>query len=655
MGHNTRTKLFALLSLVLCLTAGAIVTPLIAASTGRHQLAFNNAAEQDDPPEVALGIAMGAFRGLFVNYLWIRANDLKQEGRFQESVELARAITKLQPRFPRVWAFHAWNLSYNISVATQTPDERWQWVRAGTDLLKREGIPANPNDMLLHRELSWIYLHKIGGYTDDSNRYYKRQIAADWTVLLGDPPRPSADARDRDAVIERFAQWLQPIADAPDTLDALYAEVPAARTLVEEIEARTEFKLGIDLLRRHAMHTHINQSIFSQQIRASWGPANVALAELLADPRFADAWPALIAHLRRREIIDTEFMNPTVMIRYTRKYGPLDWRLPAAHSLYWAAIGVERGLERVTDANRKDYDFLNTDRLVLQSIQELWRYGDLYFNFLDFVTGNRGYYQGTPNEYFIPAYGDLAYEIAERGGYQESSRKVYTQYSAGYENFLIDAVLFYYRRGQIDEANKWYEEARIFPRQNIHDRLKREYDFSRPLDEFVTKNLFDRFASPNVAVTEIVGALQGSYNALLQSDPDRFRSQFNYAALAHAYYMKNQYREVLAASGAGNERMEVVDRDFTYLAGGIFAAFIGELPPPEAITVYNIAPPDLRQRAYDVLKQLYEPVIADGQLDLGAPFEVLFPEPAGMDAFRADLARKELERSQGNVQGIGRQ
>ena len=33
------------------------------------------------------------FRGVFVNWLWMRANELKEAGRYHESVELASAIT----------------------------------------------------------------------------------------------------------------------------------------------------------------------------------------------------------------------------------------------------------------------------------------------------------------------------------------------------------------------------------------------------------------------------------------------------------------------------------------------------------------------------------------------------------------------------------
>src|SRR5262245_11501770 len=167
-------QIVALVVLLCCLGASVFIAPSVAASAGRNRLVYGDTLERGDPPEVAVGIAMGAFRGLFVNMLWIRANDRKQEGRYFDAVDLARTITRLQPRFPRVWAFHAWNLAYNISVATNTPEERWNWVSQGIRLLRDEGIPKNPSDLLLHKELGWIFLHKVQGYMDDANGYYKR-------------------------------------------------------------------------------------------------------------------------------------------------------------------------------------------------------------------------------------------------------------------------------------------------------------------------------------------------------------------------------------------------------------------------------------------------------------------------------------------------
>ena len=183
-----------LLALIFFALAGA-TSIAVNASASRNKLVWTDSASDNDPPQVALGIAMGAFRGLFVNVLWIRANNLKEAGKYYEARDLSSAITKLQPRFPRVWVFHAWNMAYNISVTTQTKSERWNWVNQGLQLLRDEGIPANPNDLLLHRELAWIYLHKIQGYTDDANGYYKRMLAVEWTWVLGPPPAPSPELK----------------------------------------------------------------------------------------------------------------------------------------------------------------------------------------------------------------------------------------------------------------------------------------------------------------------------------------------------------------------------------------------------------------------------------------------------------------------------
>ena len=101
------------------MAGSALLAVSLSNSAGRNRLSYTVTLEQGDPPQVAIGIAMGAFRGLFVNFLWVRANTLKEEGKYHEAMDLARAITTLQPRFPDVWVFHAWNMAYNISVTTR--------------------------------------------------------------------------------------------------------------------------------------------------------------------------------------------------------------------------------------------------------------------------------------------------------------------------------------------------------------------------------------------------------------------------------------------------------------------------------------------------------------------------------------------------------
>lgn len=649
-----KIKLLAILLMISSLAGSVFLVPAIAASAGRHTLTSAQRAEDSDPPEVSLGIAMGAFRGLFVNMLWMRANELKEQGMFHESIELAKTITKLQPRFPRVWAFHAWNLAYNISVETQTPQERYQWVMSGVRLLRDEGIPANPNDLYLHKELAWILLHKIGGFTDDANRFYKRELAAEWTVVMGPPPRASGENRGRDEIIALYVEWLRPIAESPATIDGVIKQAPAAERLLAQLRTRVGVEPGRELLERWTQHNAIKDSPRRPIFEAAYGPKNAAFAELFADPQYAEAWAVLVPHTRQRLLADEYHMSVRRMMRYTEKFGPLDWRHHGSHALYWASQGIERSLSRFDETNRQNFDFVNTDRMVMQAIQSLYRSGDLYFNYLSYLNGGRGYFQGMPNEYFVESYGDIYEDVVERAGVYEDPSRPRRNYATGYENFLEDAISFFYRRGQFDKADEWFTRLRTWDGQNVHTDQTRPDRYSS-LEDLVNSNLFDRYTSPHVAAGQVAASLQGAFQALIRGDTDLFLGQFEFARQVHAYFFNEQYREVVASDGAG-ARMEWMDKDFRYVAGGVFAATIDNLDYDEAEIAYSYAPASLQQYAYDILYEKFKPSIDAAQTSAGGPdFEVLFPEPDGMAQFREYLERKEQERGKSNLDSINQQ
>ncbi len=137
------------------------------------------------PPLVAFStVALGGFSGIIANYLWYRSARMQREGRFFEVAQLADWITKLEPRFIEAWVYQAWNMSYNISVIFQNPEERWRWVRHGMHLLRNEALRYNPANPILHRELAWLFFHKIGGDTDAAHAYYKRAWASEMSRLF---------------------------------------------------------------------------------------------------------------------------------------------------------------------------------------------------------------------------------------------------------------------------------------------------------------------------------------------------------------------------------------------------------------------------------------------------------------------------------------
>ncbi len=633
MRRDTLIQLGATVIAIAALALSGGLASAISNSAGRNQLTYADTAEEGDPPEVALGIAMGAFRGVFVNWLWFRANDLKEKGQYYEAMELARAITRLQPRFPHVWVFHAWNMAYNISVATQTPEERWQWVQAGIRLIRSEGIPANPNDMLLHKELAWIFLHKVAGITDDANQYYKRQVAQEWTIVLGEPPARSAADRSREGAIQRHVAWLQPIADAPRTLEQLARTEPRSVELRDRIRQATGEQNGIDILRRYAVHQALRRSVRRTELETTMGERSRAFAALLDEPQYAGVWEPLIAHLRQRVLVEDYNMEPARMIRYTRKYGPIDWRHPAAHSLYWSARGVEESLTRWTEENKSDFDFINADRVTIQSLQELYRSGDIYFNFIDSIAGGSSFYLAAVNPHFVESYGDVLAELIARS-WADRDKRPYRVYSAGYENFLRDAVRFFYRRGQLDLAQKYYHELGTYPGQNMNNPYF-NIEVSVPLKEFVINELGeDRIRSPYVLVSEVVSSLQGAFTAgLLAGDDEIFRKSVEWARQAHAYYNDTQVRETVAAGT--DTRTGVLDRDFNVVAGEIFAQTIQLFPLDDAVRMYGRAPEALQRYAYDYLAAAWKAHIDTAAQSGGKPFTELFPEPSDMEAHRA--------------------
>ncbi len=673
MRNDTLVRLIAGGVILACLVAGGVLNPTIAASVGRHDLTYADTAEEGDPPQVALGIAMGAFRGLFVNILWIRANELKEQGKYHEAIELSSAITKLQPRFPQVWAFHAWNMAYNISVTTQTPEERWQWVNAGIDLLRDEGLQANPNDMLLHKELGWIYLHKIAGYTDDANQYYKRKVAEEWTVVLGEPPsmRPpppeegeESTTIDLDAERERvtavFAARFDPIVDAPETLAGLREQNPLAADLAREFERRMGEGPGYSLLARYTYQTQINQKRGGVSIRGL-GERGEAFAQMLADPEWAGGWDDLVAFTRKRVLVDKYHMEPVRMQRLVRAFGPIDWRLAPAHGLYWASRGVEVGRMEVDERNSTSFDFVNTYRVMMQSIQELARYGDLYFNFLDWAETGRARYQPMPNMYFIEAYGSILDDAHDAVGIFGDERRAVRAFSAGYTNFLRQAVLYYYRRGPRYRplAEHWYEKVRTFRSQDIATDWWGNQN-AGTLEEFAAYATYESWESPYVAVNQITASLQTAFaEGLLAGDQDLYVGMMDFARTAHRWYADKQLRQVTADPGVA--RMEYLDQDFRVVVGTVLGVVMASLSLDDAQQLYqNVGRTEgdaLLRWAYDPLQSRFAGEFdGPGGTDArGRTFADVFPEPPGMEQFRADLDELLRQRESREGQGIERQ
>ncbi len=143
------------------------------------------------PPSVHfVTVFLGGFRGLITDGLWIRTAMLQEQGRFLELIQLADWITALEPEFPQVWALQAWNMAYNISVLMPDDESRWQWVRHGLHLLRDRGIPATGTDPSICLELGQLFLHKIGGPSDDHTDLYRQRWVTHVMQVIGHNDSP---------------------------------------------------------------------------------------------------------------------------------------------------------------------------------------------------------------------------------------------------------------------------------------------------------------------------------------------------------------------------------------------------------------------------------------------------------------------------------
>jgi len=166
------------LATALFTAAGAGNARMLAARTA-WQAAPGGGVEGMPPGVAATTILLGGFRGLAADWLWMRAGDLQDRGRYFELAQLSAWIARMQPRSPAIRAYHAWNMAYNLSAMSGDADGKWRWVREGVRLLEEDGMRDCAGSAALHRELAWLFLHKMGSGDDPEAGTYRERWAVE--------------------------------------------------------------------------------------------------------------------------------------------------------------------------------------------------------------------------------------------------------------------------------------------------------------------------------------------------------------------------------------------------------------------------------------------------------------------------------------------
>ncbi len=625
MTRTRLTQLLAVLFSVVCMVGAGVLVPMI--NNQRADLQVETGLELGEglPPQIVLATtALGTFRGLFVDILWHRANKLKEEGKFQEASTLSQWITTLQPRFPQVWAFHAWNMAYNISVATHTSEERWDWVNKGIRLLREQGIPYNPRAVRLYRELSWIFFHKIGQYSDDAHWFYKRELAYEMQQVLGD--------LDRGGTTEQVIGRFRSIAEASDTVKELVEKYPNVQPVLDTI-SELGYEPNERLLRQlgtYIMYFNSFDSIIIQgedqarQVPTGVDPRLVNAIFYNKDPKWNQALPHLFNYLRKHVIVQRYHMQPQKMLEMMEAFGPIDWRHPAAHGMYWAKLGTEQAaLLRHND----DVDIVNTYRQNVHSMQLLTRSGRLSF---DPFTRRL---QMLPDVRFIPAY-EKAVEEADEA-YFEKYGKHSDSYKAGHENFLLAAIVYNYLYGDIDQARENFKKVRELYGNEPHNQRNQRY--TSTMQDLVIFELQGN-ATMMDRSTQFIDAMirQGLEQGLAHGRMDTFNRCL---ALAQQMHTKFNSRGITTTISP-QDRMKILDWPQTLFNSYISYMKQESVDPLIRARIWMNTPLPLKQQTYDKLL----PVMTEQLKRYGLDVARAFPEPDGMQSIRARDAKQEQEK-----------
>ncbi|MEE2906475.1 MAG: hypothetical protein VX527_01445 [Planctomycetota bacterium] len=644
MGRDRVIQLAMCLVVIVGLSVGGGLLGNLIETSERRALRYTDNADENMPPFVAIGTAIGAFRGLIVDYLWIKANLMVERGQYYQVMEDTDLITKLQPRFAPVWVFHGHNMAYNISVATNTPQERWEWVQAGIDLVRNKGLRYNPNDMELHKELSFWLGHKVGGVSDDAHLYYKREWARDWHNLLGEPPMEQG---------ARIA-WMQEVADAPDTLEAAIERTPEVAELVQRmhdgvdaIDESFNFDTDKRFLELHALWDAVNQQSyiaeqlsFRDELDQQGSRMFRLFNELHEDPRFDEAWKTLLSYVRKQTLEDEYNMDPQLMAQYTEEIGPIDWRSPHAHSYYWA----RRGSDLAGFRSLSEYDEtlrINNDRQQAHALQALARTGRVYFD-----PFSPGYPGQAPEPRFIDTIDDhferfYVKHFDAKGAGGET-------FIAFIKNFLSDAIREMYRYGEIERAQKLLDilDAR-FGRGGYPPNTQYAVD----LDVFVAKETQGEYErQPHMAPSDVIGSLRYGYRiGVGENRPEVYKEAVEFAKWVTEFFRGSDNVNFTTKMGIGRLRDILQTLDKSAEIAFLQLMLDPIVPFEERITIWSQIDdmePQLRVRVYDQIIQPLGRQYASSPLSQAMPLEEAFPEPPGLELFRQQIAlEREAERA----------
>lgn len=167
-------------------------------------------------------------------------------------------------------------------------------------------------------------------------------------------------------------------------------------------------------------------------------------------------------------------MDPVLMKKVDEEFGPLEWRLPEAHAIYWASAGLERATNNLSKV--KVDDLIQLRRVIYQSMLLGWQRGRIVDNPFD-----TNAVELAPNIDIIPKVNETYLKVHEEEGDPSQKQGILN----AHRNFLRQAVYYLYINDRMGEAAKWFKYlGEKYPDKSIIDGDPNSYPRNVTLDQY---------------------------------------------------------------------------------------------------------------------------------------------------------------------------
>lgn len=400
----------------------------------------------------------------------------------------------------------------------------------------------------------------------DQDRFFEMVQLADWITKL--QPRIAtvwvvmawnmsynisikfSDPKDRWSWVQRGIELIR---------DEALQYNPHEVELYRELAWHFQHKLGHNLDDAH-LYFKMAWATEMQQVlgggRPDW--------DSLLDPKTDEA-RARVRTLRERFKLD-----PAAMKEADDRYGPLEWRLPEAHAIYWANLGRQNA--------RTKEQLIKLRRVIYQSLLLALHRGHIVR-----LEPGRSLLFSENLDIFAKAHAAYEEMIGEDPGMRENIARAH-------RNALLDAVYFFFVHQRMREANEWLDVIkRLYPR---------DYPPQLSLEDYVLQRVGEDVGGTdmNRTISNIRGALVRSFVNLALDEDDQ--------AQGHLLLARNIWNRYMSkiVDGPSEKRVglppldvmrqEVLDNLLPTLAPDIADALRTRLnlPPPAEPGATNAVP-----------------------------------------------------------------